>query len=111
MNLVSGNWWVRENRKLSGDGYYTFSHPFSFSVCILGVTTNLNPKNVVGYIYPVLKIPLLGGEVELGERIVITNKYPKIILKPEVSDIYFLKFRFAMPLGHCQVKIWESDTG
>lgn len=106
MDLLTGNWVVRESRKIMGDDYFTFPTAFMNHVCILGTTTNVNPRNVVGYIYHVLRVPFL-GDCELQERFVITNKYSKIILSPQVSERYFLKFRFASPVGNCQIKIWE----
>ena len=108
MNLASFDWKLKENRKIEGDGYYLFPSSFSKTICVLGVTTNLNPRNVVGYIHQVIRVPVLGGDVELGERFTLTNKYPRIIIYQDVSPIYYVRFRFAMPLGNCQVKIWES---
>jgi hypothetical protein len=98
---------VRENRKIYGDDNFIFPYQFQNNICVLATTTNVNPRNVVGYIYHIIKIPLLGGDIELGERFTLTNKFSKIILSPQVSEQYLLKFRFAGPVGNCQVKIWE----
>lgn len=109
MDLSSINWKLRESRRIEGDGYFLFPSSFSKTICVLGITTNLNPRNVVGYIHQIIRVPTLGGDIELGERFTLTNKYPKIIIYPaDISPIYYVRFRFAMPLGNCQIKIWEG---
>lgn len=103
--LTSGNWILRVNQKVLGDGYVTFPKAFLNTVTVLGTTTNVNPRNVVGYISHILKIPSI-GDCEFEERFTLTNEYPKIITFPQ-SESYYLRFRFASPVGNCWVKIWE----
>lgn len=112
MDLTIGiNWKPRINQKILGNRNTDF--PYNFKSQYIGVwatTTNINPRNVVGYLTQTLYIPALGGRSEISDRLIVINQIPKVIIFPAVSNSFNLRFRFADPVGNCQVKIWEYVT-
>jgi hypothetical protein len=101
-------WKLRISQTILGNANIDFA--YSFSSQYIGVsasTTNVNPRNVVGYLNQILNIPVLGGKAEINERFTLINQIPKVIIFPSISENYSLRFRFASPVGNCQIKIWE----
>jgi hypothetical protein len=108
MNDLKTGWKLRINQPVSNADYVDFSPNFNSNfVAIIATTTNVNPRNVVGYLYQILDIPLI-GKCEINERFTIINKFPKLIIFPSLDTPYTLRFRFADPIGKCVVKIWEK---
>lgn len=66
MDLTAGiNWKLRINQKILGNANIDF--PYNFKSQYIGVwatTTNVNPRNVVGYLTQTLYIAALGGELK-----------------------------------------------
>jgi len=60
-----------------------------------------------GYLTQTLYIAALGGQAEIGDRLILTNKIPRVITFPVLSNSYNLRFRFADIAGNCDIKIWE----
>ncbi|MCV3215685.1 hypothetical protein OGM63_19575 [Plectonema radiosum NIES-515] len=108
MDLAVGIWKPRISQKILGNANIDF--PYIFTSQYIGVfasTTNVNPKNRVGYLTQTLYIAALGGTTEVSERFIIINKIPKVIIYPVVLDRFNLRFRFADIVGNCDLKIWE----
>lgn len=109
MNLeVDIAWKLRVNETILGNRNIDFLYNFkSQYIGVYAETTNVNPRNVVGYLTQTLYITALGGRTEINERFTLINKIPKVLIFLAVSDSFNLRFRFADPVGNCQVKIWE----
>lgn len=110
MDLKNGiNWKLRINQTILGskdtDFFYTFNNRY---VAVLATTTNVYPRNVVGYLSQTINVALFGGKTIINERFVLINKIPKIIIFPEVDGGYQLRYRFSSPVGNCTLKIWEN---
>lgn len=104
-------WKLRINQTIFGNRNIDFLYDFkSEYIGVYAETTNVNPRNVAGYLTQTLNIPALGGRSEINERFTLINKIPKVLIFPAVSDSFNLRFRFADPVGNCQVKIWEYVT-
>lgn len=101
-------WRLRINKTILGNRNIDFLYNFkSQYIGVYAETTNVNPRNVVGYLTQTLNIPALSGRTEINERFTLINQIPKVIIFPTVLDSFNLRFRFADPVGNCQVKIWE----
>ena len=108
MNLNVGIWKPRINQIILGNQNTDFSYNFTSQyIGIFASTTNVNPRNVVGYLTQTLYIASLGGRSEINERFTLINKIPKVLIFPVISNEFNLRFRFASPVGNCQIKIWE----
>jgi len=104
----SAHWRVRVFKKCYGADFIDFSYPFSFPwIAIKASTTNVHPKNVVGYIHQTISVLALGGKTEVNDRYTLINDVPKVIRLEDVGSPYFVRYRFSMPVGNSNVTIWE----
>jgi hypothetical protein len=101
-------WKLRINQTIFGNANADFLYNLkSQYIGVYADTTNVNPRNVVGYLTQTLNISILGGRTEINERFTLINKIPNIIIFTAISNEFNFKFRFASPVGNCQIKIWE----
>jgi hypothetical protein len=106
---VDVSWRLRIDQKILGNANIDFLTTFkSECIAVKAVTTNVNPRNVAGYLTQTLYIPALGGKTEISDRYIVINQITKVLIFPEVSSSYNLRFRFADPVGNCTIKIWEG---
>lgn len=104
-------WRLKVHEKILGNANIDFNSTFeSQYIGIFATTTNVNPRNVVGYLTQITNISLLGGITEISDRLIIPNQIPKLLVFPLELDFYKLRFRFADPVGNCVVKIWEGTV-
>ncbi|MEH2337095.1 hypothetical protein [Nostoc sp.] len=103
------NWNIRFNQVVSGNNNFDIPRDFTSGIiAILGDTTNINPSNVVGYIVQTVDLFQIGGIAQVGNRIVVPNKIPTVMISESSINPYRLRWKFAFPVGHCTLKIWEA---
>jgi hypothetical protein len=106
---VDISWRLRIDQRILGNANIDFLPTFkSECIAVKGVTTNVNPRNVVGYLTQTLYIPALGGRTEISDRFIVINQIPKVLIFSEITSSYNLRFRFADPVGNCTIKVWEG---
>ncbi|MCL6750068.1 hypothetical protein KBT16_03380 [Nostoc sp. CCCryo 231-06] len=103
------NWNLRFNQNILSDK--DFDIPRSFTSDIIAVfadTTNINPRNIAGYLVQTVNLFQIGGIAHTGNRIALPNKIPRVIIFDNSISPFTLRFRLAFPIGNCKIKVWEA---
>ncbi len=102
-------WNIRFNQVLLSDKNHDIPRVFSSQIiAVVASTTNINPRNIAGYLFQTLDLYQLGGVTQTSDRYALPNKNPKIIIFENNINPYTLQFRLAFPIGNCSLKIWEA---
>ncbi|MHC5738824.1 hypothetical protein [Nostoc sp.] len=102
-------WNVRFNQTLLSDKNHDIPREFTSGIIgILATTTNINPRNIAGYIIQTVNLFQLGGFAHTSPRYALPNKIPKVIIFENGINPFTLQFRLAFPIGNCNLKIWEA---
>lgn len=103
------NWNIRYTQLVSGSKDFDIPREFTSGIiAVLGDTTNINPSNVVGHIVQTVDLFQVGGIAQINNRVTIPNKIPTVIVFENSINPYRLRFKFAFPVGHCTLKVWEA---
>jgi hypothetical protein len=102
-------WNVRFTQNLLSDKNHDIPRQFTSGIiAVLATTTNINPRNVAGYIIQTVNLYQLGGIAYTSQRYALPNKIPKVIIFEYGINPYTLQFKLAFPIGNCTLKIWEA---
>ncbi|MDZ7970512.1 MAG: hypothetical protein RM368_37240 [Nostoc sp. DedSLP03] len=102
-------WNVRFNQVLLSDKNHDIPRVFtSGTIAVLASTTNINPRNIAGYLIQTVNLFQLGGIAHSSDRYALPNKIPRVIVFENGISPFTLQFRLAFPIGNCTLKIWEA---
>ena len=102
-------WNVRFDQSILGNQNFDIPREFTSGiVAVLATTTNINPRNIAGYLVQTVNLFQVGGIAQTSSSYALPNKIPRIIIFPDGISPFALRFKLAFPVGNCRVKIWEA---